>query len=239
MSARPNAPDIFDRDVAAEGGYIYALGDRLSSRLATARWFELMLDLVDLENQTVIDIGCGDGSSTIRLHDVGRPRWMVAVDPARGAIGAASARRGDREIVFLVGDGNHLPLPNDSVDVAILQAVLHHDVDPASTLHEALRVAGTVVCLEPNGYSPFLKILEKVSGYHRAHDERSYTGRRLRTWVEAAGGHITAGRLGVAVPMFCPDWAARLLKLAEPVIERMPLLNRLLCAVYVFRANRR
>ena len=32
---------------------------------------------------------------------------------------------------------------------------------------------------------------------------------------------------------------SELLKLAEPVIERMPLVNRLLCAVYVFRANRR
>ncbi len=239
MSARPNAPQIFDRDVAAEGGYIYALGNRLSGRFTIARWSELMLDLVDLDNQTVIDIGCGDGSSTMRLHDLGRPRWMVAVDPARRAIGAASARRGDRQILFLVGDGHHLPLPNDSVDVAILQGVLHHDVDPPSMLREALRVAGTVVCLEPNGYSPFLKVLEKVSGYHRIHDERSYTGRRLRTWVEAADGQLAAGRLGVAVPLFCPDWAARLLKLAEPVIERVPLVNHLLCAVYVFRANRR
>jgi SAM-dependent methyltransferase len=239
MSARPNAPEIFDRDVVAEGGYIYARGDRLSGRLATARWSELMLDLVNLENQTVVDIGCGDGHFTMRFYDLGHPRWMVAVDPARRAIASASAGRGDRQIEFLVGDGHQLPLPNDSVDVAILQAVLHHDVDPASTLREALRVAYSVVCLEPNGYSPLLKILEKVSGYHRMHDERSYTGRRLRMWVEAAGGQVATARLGVAVPMFCPDWAARLLKLAEPAIERMPLVNRLLCAVYVFRANRR
>ena len=239
MSARASAPEIFDRDVAAEGGYIYALEDRLSSRLATARWSELMLDLVNLENQTVVDIGCGDGHFTMRFYDQGGPRWMVGVDPARLAIGSAWAGRGDRQIRFLVGDGHNLPLPNDSVDVAILQAVLHHDVDPASTLREALRVASSVVCLEPNGYSPFLKVLEKVSGYHRTHDERSYTGRRLGAWVEAAGGEVIAGRLGVAVPMFCPDWAARLLKLAEPVIERVPLVNRLLCAVYVFRANRR
>lgn len=239
MSGRPSAAEIFDRDVAAEGAYIYALGDRLSSRLATGRWSELMLDMIDLEGKTVIDIGCGDGSLTVRFFDLGRPRSMVAVDPARRAIGVAMAGRGERDILFLVGDGHHLPLPNDSADVAILQAVLHHDVDPASTLREALRVARAVVCLEPNGYSPILKLLEKVSAYHRTHDERSYTGRQLRTWVQKAGGQVVAGRLGVAVPMFCPDWAARLLKWAEPLLERMPLLNRLLCAVYVFRADRR
>jgi hypothetical protein len=38
--------------------------------------------------------------------------------------------------------------------------------------------------------------------------------------------------------MFCPDWMARVLKFAEPAIERLPLVNRMLCAVYVFHARR-
>jgi hypothetical protein len=31
---------------------------------------------------------------------------------------------------------------------------------------------------------------------------------------------------------------ARVLKFVEPLIERLPLVNRLLCAVYVFHASR-
>jgi hypothetical protein len=56
--------------------------------------------------------------------------------------------------------------------------------------------------------------------------------------VEAAGGTVITGTLGIAVPMFCPDWMARVLKFAEPAIERLPLVNRMLCAVYVFQARR-
>jgi hypothetical protein len=38
--------------------------------------------------------------------------------------------------------------------------------------------------------------------------------------------------------MFCPDWLARLLKAIEPPIERLPLINRIFCSVYVFQARR-
>jgi hypothetical protein len=40
------------------------------------------------------------------------------------------------------------------------------------------------------------------------------------------------------VPMFCPDWLARFMKSVEPIIERIPVLNALGCAVYVLIAER-
>jgi hypothetical protein len=119
-----------------------------------------------------------------------------------------------------------------------MQAVLHHDSDPQATIREAFRVAREIIVLEPNGYSPILKLMERLSDYHRAHEERSYTAARLRRWVEAAGGRMVKGKFGIAVPMFCPDWLARTLKFAEPAIEGLPIVNRLLCAVYVFHATR-
>jgi ubiquinone/menaquinone biosynthesis C-methylase UbiE len=163
---------------------------------------------------------------------------MVALDPAVKAVVAGAAKRDARPILFVAADGHDLPFATDAFDVAILQAILHHDSDPQATIREAFRVAREIVVLEPNGYSPILKLMERLSSYHREHLERSYTAARLRQWVEAAGGTVIKGRFGIAVPMFCPDWLARLLKAVEPPIERLPLVNRIFCSVYVFQARR-
>lgn len=238
MSSSNRAAEIFNRDVETMGGYVYALDARLSSRLATERWLEVMLGMTDLAGRSVTDIGCGDATFTMRYWDRGKPRMMSALDPAIKALHSGAAKSQGRPILFVAADGHHLPYADDAFDVAILQAILHHDSEPAATIREALRVAREILVLEPNGYSPILKVVEKLSEYHRDHEERSYTAARLRRWVEGAGGHVIEGKLAVAVPMFCPDWMARLLKFAEPAIERFPLVNGVLCAVYVFHARR-
>lgn len=234
-----SAAEIFNRDVEQFGAYVYADPTRLSSRLATDHWLEMMLDLGPLAGRQVLDLGCGDGSFTMRYAEAGAPERMLGIDSADHAVAAARQRRRGPSLDFLVGDGHRLPFADDSFDVIIIQAVLHHDDDPPATLREAFRVAREIFVLEPNGYSPILKILEKVMPYHRAHKERSYTARQLRRWVWEAGGETEVERFGGLVPMFCPDLMARALKRVEPAFEAMPGINRIACADYVFRARRR
>lgn len=229
--------EAFDKDVAQFGGYVYVTNDRLSSRLATDRQVELILEFAHLNGRKVIDVGCGDGAFSVRYWDTGRPSRLVGVDPAANAVAVAAARGAGRSAEFMVGTGTHLPFPDGEFDVAILQGVLHHTSRPAETIREVLRVAPEIVVAEPNGYSPILKVLEKVSSYHRAHNERSYTSRTLDSWVSEAGAEVLERRFAILVPYFCPDWLARILKWLEPVVESMPVVRRLSCAVYVFRAR--
>jgi len=148
----PNrSAEIFSRDVETKGGYLYALDEKLSTRLATERWLELMLGLTELEGRTVTDIGCGDGTFTMRYWDRGKPRMMSALDPAVKAVVSASIKSRGRPINFIAADGHHLPYADDAFDVAILQAILHHDSDPAATIREAFRVARELVVLERKG----------------------------------------------------------------------------------------
>jgi len=238
MTEPNRSAEIFSRDVETRGGYLYALDEKLSTRLATERWMDLMLGLTELEGRAVADIGCGDGTFTVRYWDRGKPRMMSALDPALKAVVSGSVKSRGRPIRFVAADGHHLPYADDAFDVAILQAILHHDTDPAATICEAFRVAREIIVLEPNGYSPVLKLMEKMSPYHREHEERSYTSARLHRWVEAAGGRVTKGRFGITVPMFSPDWMASALKFLEPPFEKLPLFNRMVCAIYVFHARR-
>ena len=119
-----------------------------------------------------------------------------------------------------------------------MQGVLHHSDDPAATIREALRVAEEIVILEPNGLNPGLKLLEKVSSYHREHNERSYTRRRLRGWVEEAGARVVDEKFAIFVPIFSPDWLARGMRALEPVVESVPGLRAVGCSVYVLRGTR-
>jgi SAM-dependent methyltransferase len=139
---------------------------------------------------------------------------------------------------FLVGDAEHAPFADDRFDVVLLQSVLHHIEAPPKFIREAFRLAPTVLIHEPNGNNPWLKLIERTSRYHLEHGEKSYSSRSLRRWVQQAGGRIVFERFAGFVPMFCPDWLARLTKAIEPVIETVPVLRSIGCAVYLIVATR-
>ena len=90
-----------------------------------------------------------------------------------------------------------------------------------------------VIILEPNGLNPVLKVLGRVSPYHRAHEEQSFLPGTVDRWCERAGGRVIRRTHIDPVPMFCPDWLATLCRLLEPVVERTPVLRALACGQYL------
>jgi SAM-dependent methyltransferase len=226
----------FEADVAARGGYAYTTDASLSSRLANRRLTDAALAVASFQGKRVIDIGCGDGTYTVELVDVARAREVEGVDPAGEAIRVARERAGDRPIAFAEASAHELPYPDGAFDVAQLRGVLHHVDRPRDALAEALRVAREVVVIEPNGYNLGLKLLERVSSYHREHGERSYMPRTLDRWVGELGARVAARTFAGFVPMFSHDGLARAMKRLERVVEGVPGVRAAGCAVYVFRA---
>jgi SAM-dependent methyltransferase len=237
VTRNPNV-EVFDRDAAEHGGYRYTAGASLSSRLATQRSRDVIVELADLRGRSVIDMGCGDGYFTLQLSDAAQPRRLLAVDAAGQAVAAARGRRTTQRVEFALADIHRLPFPDDSFDVALVQSILHHDDDPRDVIREAFRVAPEIVIHEPNGNNLGLKIIERASTYHREHGEKSYRPRLMARWVREAGGEPVSLRFAGLVPMFCPDWVAKVTKRLEPVVESLPFLRSSGCAVYVMIAQR-
>jgi SAM-dependent methyltransferase len=230
--------EVFNRDAAANAGYGYTTGERLSSRMATQRSTDAVTGTAEFAGRLVLDLGCGDGFYTARIWDIGRPRGLVALDAAEAAVRVAASKLGERPVRFLAADGHRLPFRDDTFDVVLLQSILHHDDTPGDMVKEALRVAPRMVVHEPNGNNLGLKVIERVSKYHIEHGEKSYTPRRVGKWVSAAGGAVVSCRFAGFVPMFCPDVVARLMKFLEPLVEHLPLVNALGCAAYVMVVER-
>lgn len=238
MSGTGSGPAPFEQDVVETGGYRYTTEAPLSSRLANRRMTDASLEAAAWRGKRVIDLGCGDGTYTAELLRRGEPASIHGIDPSPAAVAAARARDEDPRLSFAVGSAHALPHADDTFDIAYLRGVLHHMDRPIDALAEALRVAPVMVVVEPNGYNPGLKVLERVSRYHREHGEKSYAPKRLDGWVQRLGATVVARRYIGFVPMFSPDGYARVAKRIEPVLERRQGLRQAMCAQYVFTATR-
>jgi len=230
--------DRFKADLADNEGYLYTTNASLSSQLANRRCTAAVLAMADFRAKRVIDIGCGDGTYTIELLALAQPANVHGVDVVEQAVLTARAKMTDRRLTFAVGSASELPYADNSFDIALVRGVLHHMPKAQEALREALRVATTIVVLEPNGYNPGLKLFERFHPYHIAHGEMSYAPKTLDRWISQLGATVQLRTWAGLVPMFCPDKAAIALKRIEPAFEKAPLLRAVACAVYVFAASR-
>jgi ArsR family transcriptional regulator len=100
----------------------------------------------------VADLGCGEGYLTVEAS-----RWaerVFAVDRSKAVLQRArelARRRRVTNVTWKRGEIEAVPLPDRSVDVAMLSQALHHAADPALALAEAARIVvpgGRVLVLD-------------------------------------------------------------------------------------------
>lgn len=233
----------FDEDVRQTASYAYTT-ERLSARLANSRISKCIATSFDFTGKTVLDLGCGDGTYTLEFPALG-VKEVVGVDPAAVAIEAANAKAHklgiDPTAKFEVGNIYALEsyLADNRFDCIVLRGVLHHLPDPARAIAGLAGFSGTIVVLEPNGSNPVLKLLEKYSRYHIEHEERSFTPALIRSWLTAAGFQVYSSKVLNLVPMFCPGWMAKMLRVVEPIVECLPLVRDIACGQSIIVANKR
>lgn len=89
-------------------------------------------------NKEIIDIGCGNVS---HFYDPRYAKRRVGIDTSPEMIQSANKLYPDS--VHQVASATHLPFPDKSFDIALIQFVLHHIAEEkwSRVLHEAKRVA--------------------------------------------------------------------------------------------------
>ena len=144
---------------------------------------QLLLRLVP--EIVVADLGSGEGLLSELLAR--KCKRVIAVDNSEKIVKFAQAkarRNGLANLEFRLGDLQHPPIDDVSVDLAILSQALHHAEEPAQAIAGAFRI------LKPGGQ---LMILDLVA--HKFHQARELFGDRwlgfaeseLHCWLESAG----------------------------------------------------
>lgn len=232
----------FDEDVRNSGAYRYTAGS-LSAQMANARITSAISSAYRFEGARVLDLGCGDGAYTVEFAALGVSE-VLGIDPSPAAIDAANARAErlglSSKIRFETGNIYELGtlLSEGVFDCIVLRGVLHHLPDPARAIAALSEFKGTLIVLEPNGLNPILKMLEKFSKYHIEHEEQSFSPARIKFWIGNSGLRVSKSNVINLVPMFCPDWMAKTLRVLEPVVERIPILRDISCGQSVIVAHR-
>jgi SAM-dependent methyltransferase len=97
---------------------------------------------------TVLDIGCGRGTTTLALAERLAPTRLIAFDQSAALLAEAERRlTGHVGVEFTRGDFHAIDLPDDSVAIAVAAFCLYHSPRPAEPLAEIAR------CLQPGGLS--------------------------------------------------------------------------------------
>jgi ubiquinone/menaquinone biosynthesis C-methylase UbiE len=225
--------DTFNADTERLGGYVYTAVDRWSTQYATGRQTDALIGMLAKhvpKSSRIVDIGCGDGTFTIQIAQRFGPSAIRGIEPAAKAVEAARTRipQNLRDVVsFEVG--SIYDFASKGEEVAVARGVLHHLDRPEAAIAHLARQFKSVLVLEPNGYNPALKLIEKLSTYHREHDEKSYWPGALNRWFRGQGLNVVDQNFLCLVPYFCPTPIARLLSIAEPVVECLPVIRQTCC----------
>lgn len=145
---------------------------------------DLQVALALLPKHSVVgDLGCGDGQLSAMLAP-----WaerVVAVDASTQMLAAARERLAAfSNVEVLHADLERLPIPDASLDVAVLALVLHYLADPPAVLaeaHRALRQGGRIVVVDMMPHDR--EELRQTMG----HVWPGFSDSQMTTWLREAG----------------------------------------------------
>ena len=149
------------RDMFAAIAPSYDINNRLHSLWQDQRWRRRAVKLASLKpGDQVVDVACGTGDLTLAFEDAlarlpADFRNVIGIDFTYAMLPIAT-RKADRAhqdscAVFINGDAQSLPLPNESADVVSIAFGIRNVQDPAAAIrefHRVLRPGGRVIILE-------------------------------------------------------------------------------------------
>jgi len=203
--------------------YDESLPDHVMAHL-TARRVAFSRALVS--SGKVLDVGCGTGRF---LESMSAPGYeLTGIDISAGMLEEAR----ERGLDVVEGSSGEMPFADDSFDLVVTFAVLHHLIDPElvrATLREIVRVTrpgGSAVVWDHNPNNPYWKLLMARLPQDQGDEVLVPASLIMDELHRTPARQVTLRRM-TFMPDFTPRWAVPAVGRIEAVLERVPLLNRI------------
>src|SRR5687768_7618747 len=156
---RVNLDRILQKRRRTQEQYFNLIAGRLGKNYYPGRSWEAIghLSLRLTPPIDVADLGAGEGLVSQLLAHRARQVWCIDSSPRMVEVGTALAKKnGLANLIYKLGDIENVPLPDKSVDSAILSQALHHAQHPQKAVDEAFRIlrpGGQVLVLDLNEHT--------------------------------------------------------------------------------------
>jgi SAM-dependent methyltransferase len=139
--------------------YFNLIAGRLGKNYCPGRSWEAIghLALHLTPSIVIADLGAGEGLISQLLARRAKQVWCIDNSPRMVEVGTELARKNDlANLAYKLGDIEEVPLPDKSVDLAILSQALHHARHPQAAVNEAFRIlrpGGQILALDLNEHT--------------------------------------------------------------------------------------
>ncbi|MBN8547935.1 MAG: metalloregulator ArsR/SmtB family transcription factor [Deltaproteobacteria bacterium] len=149
----------------------------------TESFFDIVKERIP-SNAAFLELGCGSGPFLDKI--VPRSGMTVGVDYSQGMLDEARRTLGSRasQVDLRLGYLEHLPIGDDSIDVALVYMVLHHLPTPVDALKDACRV------LKPGGQLLIVDLVRHDNEYMRERYADLWLGfdpEEMKRWASSSG----------------------------------------------------
>lgn len=160
-----NLDRILQKRRRTQEQYFNQIAGRLGKNYCPGRSWEAIghLALRLTPQIDIADLGAGEGLLSQLLARRARQVWCIDNSPRMVEVGTELAQKnGFANLTYKLGDIERVPLPDRSVDLAILSQALHHAQHPQAAVSEAYRI------LRPGGQLLVLDLSEHT--FEKARD---------------------------------------------------------------------
>lgn len=178
---------VLSRRRAESEAYFQMVAGKLGKNYCPGRSWEAIGHFLLLltPNIEIVDLGAGEGVLSQLLARQAKSVVCIDNSPAMVKVGTDLAKEhGFENLTYKLGDIEKVPLPDNSMDLALLSQALHHARRPEEALAEAwriLRPGGRLAVLDLNQHT-----FEKARELY-ADRWLGFPPNRLYHWIKAAG----------------------------------------------------
>lgn len=220
---------VHSEKISQEAEFIWGQATK-AGQLRVDRRSQILTSLVELNTtKQTLELGCGTGEYTLRLAKTGAK--IIALDISLTLI--RQAKHKINSVNFIIADAQNLPFKDNTFDVVVGNAVLHH-LNLDNVLTEIKRVlisGGKIAFTEPNMINPQNLIVKNIKSIKKLVGESPHE-RAFFRW-QISKNLINKGFSDVIVKPFdflhpvTPTILVPLVNMVGKILEKIPIIKEI------------